>query len=200
LILSGGLVAGEHIRSTRIAQQLGISRIPVREALIALEREGWVTIRSGRGAFVNPLDEQYVRDHYQLLGELLGFAVERAVARRDPDFTVRILDLARAMAAVEDPEDFSRLAFEFQSAVVAEARSPRVRMLLRAMSNLVPGNFYVTIPAAMPIEKRGRADIARAVRQGDPEQAAAAFSAMMARVGEEVVSVLRARRVLAESA
>ena len=65
-----------------IAKTLGVSRIPVREAMIALEREGWVTTIPHRGVFVNAVDRSAVRDHYELYGLLYGFAVRRAVERQ----------------------------------------------------------------------------------------------------------------------
>ena len=68
-----------------IAQDLGVSRIPVREALIVLEREGWVTNEMHRGAFINALDEQTVHDHYELFGLIYGFAAKRALARAGDD-------------------------------------------------------------------------------------------------------------------
>jgi len=64
LIFDQHLRPGDRVPQDDVAQALGISRIPVREALIALEREGWITIEMHRGAFVNDLDEQAVRDHY----------------------------------------------------------------------------------------------------------------------------------------
>ena len=70
--------------AAEIAQTLGISRIPVREALIALEREGWVSIEMHRGAFVNAIDADAVRDHYELLGLVHGFAASRALSREGP--------------------------------------------------------------------------------------------------------------------
>jgi DNA-binding GntR family transcriptional regulator len=85
LIFEGRLRPGERIPQEQIAQALGVSRIPVREALIALEREGWVTIEMHRGAFVNALDEQAARDTYELFGLVYGFAVRRAIGRARPD-------------------------------------------------------------------------------------------------------------------
>ena len=81
LIFDGVLKQGQRVPQDAIAQALGVSRIPVREALIALEREGWTTIIPHRGAFVNALDEPSVRDHYELYGLFYGFGVRRAVER-----------------------------------------------------------------------------------------------------------------------
>ena len=81
LIFDGVLPPGTRVPQDEIAQQLGVSRIPVREALIALEREGWVTIQLHRGAFINALNEDDVRDHYELYGRVYGFAARRAIDR-----------------------------------------------------------------------------------------------------------------------
>jgi DNA-binding GntR family transcriptional regulator len=66
LIFEGELRPGMRVPQDAIAQDLGVSRIPVREALIVLEREGWVTNEMHRGAFINALDEPTVHDHYEL--------------------------------------------------------------------------------------------------------------------------------------
>src|SRR6476661_7982405 len=69
-----------------IATALNVSRIPVREAIIALEREGWVTHLVHRGAFVNRVDEDLIRDHYALFGLLYGYAARKVGAA--PDVTL----------------------------------------------------------------------------------------------------------------
>ena len=78
LIFEGELRAGMRVPQDAIASDLGVSRIPVREALIVLEREGWVTNEMHRGAFISALDEQAVHDHYELFGLIYGFAAKRA--------------------------------------------------------------------------------------------------------------------------
>ncbi|MFM6944772.1 MAG: GntR family transcriptional regulator, partial [Bacteroidota bacterium] len=61
-----------------------MSRIPVREAIIALESEGWLRVEPHRGAFVNALDDRVVLDHYALYGRYFGFAAQRAIERMAP--------------------------------------------------------------------------------------------------------------------
>ena len=85
LIFNGELRQGDRVHQDDIARQLGVSRIPVREAIIALDREGWLTITPHRGAFVHGLDEDSLRDHYELLGLVYGLAARRAVSRTTPD-------------------------------------------------------------------------------------------------------------------
>src|ERR1700680_1889411 len=74
MIFEGELRPGERLPQDVIAKTLGISRIPVREAIVALEREGWLTTRFHHGAFVNTFDEDTIRDHYDLFGLIYGLA------------------------------------------------------------------------------------------------------------------------------
>src|ERR1700716_4658430 len=98
LIFDGHLRPGTRVPQDEVAQALGVSRIPVREALIALEREGWVTIEMHRGSFVNALDARSVRDNYELFGLVFGFAAQRALDRSGPELIDRLRELKSAAA------------------------------------------------------------------------------------------------------
>src|SRR6516165_1908958 len=102
LIFDGELRPGDRVPQDEIAHTLGVSRIPVREALIALEREGWATIIPHRGAFVNALDEQSVRDHYELLGLFYSFGVRRAVEHMGPSLGESLEPIQKKIAKVKD--------------------------------------------------------------------------------------------------
>ena len=85
MVFEGEYKPGDRVRQDEIAAELGVSRIPVREAIIALDREGWVTVEPHRGAFVRGIDADYVRDHYELYGLVFGLMASRvggAVRRR----------------------------------------------------------------------------------------------------------------------
>jgi DNA-binding GntR family transcriptional regulator len=196
LIFDGELAPSTRVPQDEVAQSLGISRIPVREALIALEREGWVTIELHRGAFVNALDEQAVRDHYDLYGLTYGLAVERAVERGGPGLAGRLAEIARSLSEAEDPEAVGKLTVDFHAVVVDAAQSPRLKVVLRAMSGMVPGNFFELVPGAIETEKRGVAAIVRAVRAADGARASREYRVVMRRQGDRVVRVLRSRGLL----
>jgi DNA-binding GntR family transcriptional regulator len=199
MIFDGELRPGERVPQDDIAAALGISRIPVREALIALEREGWVTIELHRGAFINALDEETVRDNYELFGVTYGFAMRRAVARGRDDMILRLKDIHAELEAADEPAEFTRHAFAFHAAVVDAAKSPRLRVVLRAMSALVPGDFYTEVPDAIPIQRRGFAGILRALKKGDGDAAAEEYEKAMRRIGEKVVQVFRDRGLFESS-
>src|SRR3954451_5293987 len=193
MIFDGELRPGERVPQDDVAAMLGISRIPVREALIALEREGWVTIEMHRGAFVNALDARSVRDHYELFGLVYGFAARLAIARSGPGLVGRLAALLAACDGTDDPVEFGRCASAFQATVVDAAQSPKVKVLLRAMSALVPGDFFALVPGAMTVWRRGFTAVLRAFRRGDGDAVADEFVRAMRRIGEKVVAVFDSR-------
>jgi DNA-binding GntR family transcriptional regulator len=193
LIFDGDLRPGERVPQDSIAEVLSLSRIPVREGLIALEREGWVTIELNRGAFVNALDADAVRDSYELYGLIYGFAIRRAVARSDETLVGALRKLETEMRSTDDPDRFWTLTLAFHNTIVEASRSPRIKVVLRASAGLVSGNFFEKIPGSIEVERRGSTEIIRALRKGDIDRAANAYADMMHRQGERVVKTFQAR-------
>src|SRR3954454_5062404 len=104
LIFNGMLRQGDRVHQDDIARQLGVSRIPVREAIIALDREGWLTIKTHRGAFVHGLDEDALRDHYELLGLVYGLAARRTTERATDDGLQQLRDAQQQLGLADSPE------------------------------------------------------------------------------------------------
>jgi DNA-binding GntR family transcriptional regulator len=195
LIFDQHLRAGDRVPQDEVAHALGISRIPVREALIALEREGWITIEMHRGAFVNDFDEQAVRDHYALFGLIYGFAARRALGR-DAGSGVLAKELTGILARLQpddDPTEASQVALAFHDAIVSCARSPRIQTIKGAMSGLIPGNFFAVVPGAIPIEHRGLTAITRAICKRSGDDAAKEYERMMRAHGDLVIALFTSR-------
>jgi DNA-binding GntR family transcriptional regulator len=200
LIFTGELLPGTRLPQGEIAEALGISRIPVREAVVALEREGWVTTRFHHGAFVNSFDEDTIRDHYLLFGMVYGLACRRALIRDDPGLLLPLVEISREIARIEDPVEVGQLAVKFHSSVVEAAHSPRIRLVLRAMSALVPGPFFVLVPDAIVPERKGLAAIVRAMKKRDDNQAADAYVRTLTQQGECVVELFHRQGLLTAGA
>lgn len=201
LIFDGVLRQGQRVPQDAIAKTLGVSRIPVREALIAVEREGWVTIVPHRGVFVNPCDESVVRDHYELYGLFYGFAVRRATERQGGAALAKMLaPIQKRIGGIDDATEMYDATLAFHRVVVASAKSPRLASMLRQMTGIVPGNFFELVPGAGKVEKQGTAAIVRAVRREDAEGAAEAYAAMLRKQGDLVVDLFRRKGMFEASA
>ncbi|HEU4537786.1 MAG TPA: GntR family transcriptional regulator, partial [Polyangiaceae bacterium] len=80
-IASGSLAEAERLKEVELAAELGVSRTPLREALLVLEREGLVESEVNRGFRVTALSEGRVRELYPILGALEALAVREGGAR-----------------------------------------------------------------------------------------------------------------------
>ena len=81
LILSGKLRSGDRLDRNEVAEDLGLSRVPVQEALVQLERDGLIATRYHRGAFVERFDHAVLLEHHEVYGALNGMASARAAAQ-----------------------------------------------------------------------------------------------------------------------
>ena len=193
MIFDGYLRPGARVHQDDVAQALGLSRIPVREALVALEQQGWVTIEPNRGAFVAAFDERSVHDHYELYGLVYGFAAKKALERSDGVLGEKLTQLADDYERTDDPAEAQRVALAFHAALIEAAGSPRIEVVLRALSALVPGDFYELVPDAMVLQRVGFRAIADSCRRGDGDAAADEYCRMMVGVASEVVRLFRRR-------
>jgi DNA-binding GntR family transcriptional regulator len=193
LIFDGELRPGERVPQDQVAEALGMSRIPVREALIGLDREGWVRIEMHRGVFVSTLDENTVRDHYDLLALAYAFGAERAATRWDDERDRALAALVAEFVAARDPGERQRLSIAFHAMVMTAAGSPRLHAFLRAMPPLVPGDFFDVVPKALERQGDWLRQIAAALRDREGERAAAHYVEMLAHNADLVVEAFCSR-------
>jgi len=104
-ILDGGLVPGSKIAQDELAEALGVSRLPVRQALLVLQREGLVFLDHGRGAVVAPLDIKFISDVFDFRAAVDGYVAATLAAREgfDPSGLRRIVQEGREAAARKEP-------------------------------------------------------------------------------------------------
>jgi len=194
LVFEGALTAGQRLPQDDIADAVGVSRIPVREAIIALEREGWVHVVPHRGAFINALDDQAVLDRFALYGRFYGFAVTRALQKMTPADLESLRKVADQLAKLSTAATFERANNQYMSTLVRLADSTRLRAVLRSTAQIVPGNFFATVPTSIEIQKQGIAAIQSALDAGDEAAAASVFADVEYRHALEVIKMMNARR------
>ncbi len=193
LVWEGALRGGARLNQEALAARLGVSRIPVRDGLMALEREGLVQMSPHRGAYLNHLDEEATRDHYALFGMIYAFALERATQRADDESLERLVALAEKAGRVRDHETLQATMTEFWRIAVHEGGSPRLRAVSRTLVGMVPGNFFDEVAGAATVTRREMKKLAVFLGRRDVAQVAVACRAMLEEHGDLVVAVLRKR-------
>lgn len=144
MVLTGKLRSGDRVDRNEIAAGLGVSRVPIQEALVQLEHDGVVSTRYHRGAFVERFDEATVLEHHELDGMLNGIASARAATSPTPRILGQLDALMRAMRAAKDARAFAELTTEYRHTVNDEYAGPRLRATIRASQNLIPRAFWMT--------------------------------------------------------
>ncbi|ETW22776.1 GntR family transcriptional regulator, partial [Mycobacterium gastri 'Wayne'] len=124
LILTGKLRSGDRVDRNEIAQGLGVSRVPIQEALVQLEHDGVVSTRYHRGAFIERFDEATVLEHHELDGLLNGIASARAAANPTPRILGQLDALMRSLHTSKEPRTFSEVAHEYRRTVNDEYAVP----------------------------------------------------------------------------
>ncbi|CAL9410252.1 HTH-type transcriptional repressor NanR [Nocardiopsis dassonvillei] len=102
LITTRALSPGQHLVETELAEQLGVSRQPVREAMQRLSNEGWVDLRPGYGAFVHTPTESEADQLLSVRSLLETESARLAAEHSSPEQTALLRDLvARGRAATD---------------------------------------------------------------------------------------------------
>jgi DNA-binding GntR family transcriptional regulator len=102
----GELSPGTALNLNQISRKLGVSRTPLRDALLQLEIEGFVTILPRRGCVVNRLTRQDIRNLYQIIGSLESSVIADEYHRITPSIIRRMKQLNADMRSALEEDDF----------------------------------------------------------------------------------------------
>ena len=172
-ILRGKLQSQQPLRQDKIAHELGVSKVPVREALAQLKAEGLVTYKTNRGAFVTGLSAVEAQEIYMMRISLETMALEQAV----PKLTKT--DIARAQSALlfidaeDDPAKWAELNREFHNALYQPTQMHYLLSTLE-MLHVNVGRYLVLYLDQMAFQTKSQAEhyaILDACRAGDCETA-----------------------------
>jgi DNA-binding GntR family transcriptional regulator len=185
LILTGELEPGEPLRQEALAENLGTSRTPLREALNRLASEGLIEFRPHRSAVVATFSQRDIEADYEARA-LVEPAAARLAAERSPEATRQALEAALS-AQREAGSDLDRL-FEtnraFHLALVAGAGNPHLTRFVESLwAGKIAPVFYARQarrPGRVRQDLREHAEIARLVGAGKGSAAARAVEAHLA--------------------
>jgi DNA-binding GntR family transcriptional regulator len=138
-IIDGRLQPGQRLKEEEVARELGISRTPVREALLVLQTEGLVDATPYRGATVRAHTAEDLDDLYQLRALLEGHATRRAAMRITDDEVARLRESCQRFDALSEGDDLRELVKEnmfFHNAILDAAGSVRLATMVRKVIEL----------------------------------------------------------------
>lgn len=173
-IVSGALAGGRRLQPEVIARTLGISRMPVREAIRQLDAEGYVTIRPNRGAVVTSRTPEQVVELFQIRAALEGLAIRLAVPHVTEEAVADFMhEMARmrrlesnSVAWVEQHDRFHDLLCQLSAKPQLCAEIRRLRLSIRPYLRL-----YAKLHMNPEIRGYEHEHILEAMQSGDGERA-----------------------------
>lgn len=176
-IISGELRPRDRIRQEAIAKECGTSRIPVREALTHLEREGLVTLTSHVGARVAALDLAELNEIYLLREQIEPLALAESIPHASEETHERLRDHVRTMEVHAGREDLAKWVEVdrlFHLTSYADAPLPRFLKLIEGFWNSTQQyrRTYTRLPERLGIAQLEHRLLLDAIVQREPENAA----------------------------
>ncbi|HEY2099587.1 MAG TPA: GntR family transcriptional regulator [Pseudonocardia sp.] len=185
LILRGDLAAGARLGEVELADRLGVSRTPVREALARLAAEGLVELVPNRGARVSRWTVDELRAVFDLRVQLEPALTELAASRATPEDVTALRQLARAMLAAGSPgphQDLDAIVTlnrQFHARLVSIADQPAMAAALAGAVHppIVVRNFHTYDDESLHRSLAHHLEIVAAISAGDPVWARAVMTA-----------------------
>ncbi|MEU6646327.1 GntR family transcriptional regulator [Saccharomonospora sp. NPDC046836] len=175
MIFASEFKPGMRVDQDLVADHLGTSKLPVREALILLEGEGLVSNIPRRGAFVANLTAEDIQDSYHAIGQLSAIATARAAVRLTDEDLKRLRELVERMDDHDlSADSYSEFNHEFHRAIHRAGASARLRRALRSLTNAVPDRLHTSIRHHSPEIQAEHWEILQALEHRDPDRAVSA--------------------------
>jgi DNA-binding GntR family transcriptional regulator len=178
-IIDGRLNPGQRLKEEELARELGISRTPVREALLMLQAEGLVDATPNRGATVHSYSAEDLDDLYKLRAELEGYATRRAAAKLADETIAGLRESCERFEGILDDEaELGELVKEnllFHQTILEGAGSIRLTTMVRQVIELplvyrsyvwyskeqqrISAHYHVQITRALEMRDADRAEL-----------------------------------------
>jgi len=171
LLLSGKLRSGDRVNRNEIAAALGLSRVPVQEALVQLEHDGVLATRYHRGAFIQRFDADTLREQHELHGLMTGAASARAAADPRPGVLAALDDTLAILRTCTDPQSYIDTSERYRNIVVETYSGPRLRAAIQAAQTLMPRDFWLDYSDISPLLLPFVESENDAIHDGSPERA-----------------------------
>lgn len=179
-LLDGDYLPGERIYEAAVAQALGVSRNPVREAVRRLQQDDLLDVRPHYGIYVTTIPAEEIEDVYRIRGALEATAAALSAERMtDVEITElgAIVERQQRAAATAEPRPREPVsvvqADRFHHAIHIGARSPRLLTLLEQIYAQVTHfrNLTLRVPGRAAVSAAGHAAIYTALRARDADEA-----------------------------
>lgn len=194
-ILKGELKGGQQLIQADIAEQFGMSRIPVREALKQLEAEGLIKLNPNKGAIITELSAEEVQEIYEIRSFLETGAIELSIMNLTDEDLNRAQEILKSIDTAPDVNKWLELNWEFHSCLYSPANRPRLLSIINNLHVNVARYMRIYLEL-MNFEEKSQEEhykILTACREKDVQQAVKIIKQHLENASVTLVSYLNER-------
>lgn len=174
-ILTRRRVPGERLVEDKLSTELGVSRVPIREALRVLAHEGLVEVQPRRGASVANVSPEVARDLVEVRATLEGLNARLAARHHEADIVAQltaVLEQGNDAARARNVDDLVRLNGEFHDKLAEAGRNTILWDIMRTLRERTSLVFAIATERRAELDWDEHSRILAAVIEGDEELAA----------------------------
>ena len=134
-VVRGRLPFGHRINETALAEELGVSRTPLREALLELQREGFLHSATARGFTIRPLTAHEIQEIYPILWTLESLALQSV--EQAPNIEALVDYNKKLHRTKNDPEKALELDSDWHALLISECHNERLRVMISELKRIV---------------------------------------------------------------
>lgn len=199
-ILAGRIEVGELVNEAALAERFGVSRTPVREALLSLASTGLVRLETGRGAIAVGISLQQVFDSYEVLASHSGLAAELCASRMSPLERAQLLAIHEEMGQCRDSQErdtYARLDHQFHDAIVKGAGNAVLAHQIAMCTKTIAAVRHASIESHASLDTMydEHVQVVNAICAGNGEAARRAMASHLSLRGDVASKLVAAWRV-----
>jgi len=186
---------GDHLGEAELAEKFEISRSPVRETLMALEKEGTLVISPYRGAIVKPLSAEEILDIAELRLALISLALKPAHRYLSPADFDHAYDLASRITQTNNAKDSFEYGRHFWDSIFSKSKRPILREVFRQLDDRMTRYepVYLKLFPTPETRPRQREVLIEIYRKGEIAEALQAFKKIYLEVVDQLIDHLKSQ-------
>lgn len=190
-IIRGDFKQGERLKQSDLAEKMGVSRMPIREAFRKLESEGLIIMEPHKGAVVKSISIEDIKEIYALRSELEKMAVHQSVNLLTEEDIKQLSFLVSEMENANDADTFVQYNIDFHRLLVKRCKWERLNSFIGTLWNGLPQQTPHLLTGQIETSNTEHRKILEAVINKDNETAANLVSEHIYRTGEKLIESLK---------
>ncbi|KAB2330434.1 GntR family transcriptional regulator [Cytobacillus depressus] len=190
-IIRGDFKPGERLKQSELADKMGVSRMPIREAFRKLESEGLIILEPHKGAVVKSIKLEDIEEIYALRAELEKMAVYQSVEWLTSEDLEELSTLVDKMESTDDVDEFIQYNIDFHKLIVKRCKWQRLNSFIGTLWSGFPQQTPHLIKGQTETSNVEHREILEAVLRKDKEIASTLVYEHIFRTGEKLIKSLK---------